>query len=143
MSNPTLYLRIAHHYAALSEAYAELANSAPPAAPDISSSTIDEGNWTLAINAARRTFGLSEEQICSPSRQAVYNDARKMIANYLYSCGWTHAAIGNRMGDRDHSSILLMCRKHSDLVLHDTLYAEALGRFMTYIDRFAAKNTQL
>lgn len=56
-------------------------------------------------------FRIQPSDITGPSRRALFVDARSVVALIMRNRAYTTAEIGAMLGNRDHSSILNLCRR--------------------------------
>ena len=99
--------------------------------------------WDKKINEWCEFFKLSPDYVKSKSRNADAKEARFFIMRYLYEkCHLSFCAIGNLLGDRDHSTVIHAKQKHHDLCDSDLDYKIRWFEFLKFVDGEKGSETQ-
>ena len=87
------------------------------------------------ITACNAVFGIRQEDLTSKSRKKILYDIRRMMYHILRRrYGFSYCIIG-QLFNRDHSTVLLMERKHEFFFRHESEYAHQFNCLMDELSR--------
>jgi hypothetical protein len=89
--------------------------------------------FELADKATQKTFGVSLPEACRKTRVRDYTDIRKIVMHTAYFAGYPSHGIGQRMGKRDHATVLHGRRMYEQHVETDSHFKAIARAFVENI----------
>ena len=81
------------------------------------------------IRTVEQMLALPEGAITSADRDRPYVQARALVSTILRERGWTYPQIGQKLGGRDHSTVIFAVRRYSFYAERDPRLAKVKALF--------------
>ena len=79
------------------------------------------------ITAVAAEFKISPREITGPSRHKIFSRPRFIVYAIAHDAGYSYPVIANRLGDRDHATVLQGARRAVEIAAKDAAYRASLN----------------